>query len=57
MDTSAEIRFDNWTLRGQPRELLQDGARVRLQEQPLKTFTNMSLFCILRNPCYFCRIY
>jgi TolB-like protein/DNA-binding winged helix-turn-helix (wHTH) protein/tetratricopeptide (TPR) repeat protein len=36
MDTSAEIRFDNWTLRGQPRELLQDGARVRLQEQPLQ---------------------
>jgi len=36
MDTSAEIRFDNWTLRGQPRELLQDGVRVRLQEQPLQ---------------------
>lgn len=36
MDTTAEIRFDNWTLRGQPRELLQDGVRVRLQEQPLQ---------------------
>jgi TolB-like protein/DNA-binding winged helix-turn-helix (wHTH) protein/tetratricopeptide (TPR) repeat protein len=36
MDTSAEIRFDNWTLRGQPRELLHDGVRVRLQEQPLQ---------------------
>jgi len=28
MDNTAEIRFDNWTLRGQPRELLHDGARV-----------------------------
>ena len=36
MDTTAEIRFDDWTLRGQPRELLHDGARVRLQEQPLQ---------------------
>ena len=36
MDTTAEIRFDNWTLRGQPRELLHDGVRVRLQEQPLQ---------------------
>jgi TolB-like protein/DNA-binding winged helix-turn-helix (wHTH) protein/thioredoxin-like negative regulator of GroEL len=36
MDTTAEIRFDNWTLHGQPRELLQDGVRVRLQEQPLQ---------------------
>jgi TolB-like protein/DNA-binding winged helix-turn-helix (wHTH) protein/Tfp pilus assembly protein PilF len=35
-DTPAEIRFDNWTLRGQPRELLHDGVRVRLQEQPLE---------------------
>src|ERR1044072_3299355 len=36
MDSTAELRFDNWTLRGQPRELLHDGARVRLQEQPLQ---------------------
>ena len=36
IDTTAEIRFDNWTLRGQPRELLRDGVRVRLQEQPLQ---------------------
>src|SRR6201991_1035696 len=36
VDTTAEIRFDNWTLRGQPRELLHDGVRVRLQEQPLQ---------------------
>jgi TolB-like protein/DNA-binding winged helix-turn-helix (wHTH) protein/thioredoxin-like negative regulator of GroEL len=36
METTAEIRFDNWTLRGQPRELLHDGVRVRLQEQPLQ---------------------
>jgi len=36
MQTTAEIRFDNWTLRGQPRELLHDGVRVRLQEQPLQ---------------------
>jgi TolB-like protein/DNA-binding winged helix-turn-helix (wHTH) protein len=36
MDTTAEIRFDDWTLRGQPRELLHDGVRVRLQEQPLQ---------------------
>ena len=36
MDNTAEIRFDNWTVRGQPRELLHDGTRVRLQEQPLQ---------------------
>jgi TolB-like protein/DNA-binding winged helix-turn-helix (wHTH) protein/Tfp pilus assembly protein PilF len=36
MDASAEIRFDNWTLRGQPPELLHEGVRVRLQEQPLQ---------------------
>jgi Predicted integral membrane protein len=36
MQTTAEIRFDDWTLRGQPRELLHDGMRVRLQEQPLQ---------------------
>src|SRR5690606_14867182 len=33
---TAEIRFDNWTLRGQPLELLHDGVRVRLQEQSLQ---------------------
>ena len=36
LDAFAEIRFDGWSLRGQPRELLKDGARVRLQEQPLQ---------------------
>ena len=36
MDKTAEIRFDDWTLRGQPRELLHGGVRVRLQEQPLQ---------------------
>jgi TolB-like protein/DNA-binding winged helix-turn-helix (wHTH) protein/Tfp pilus assembly protein PilF len=36
MTTTAELRFDNWTLRGQPRELLRDGVRIRLQEQPLQ---------------------
>lgn len=36
MNAPAEIRFDDWTLRGQPRELFKDGARVRLQELPLQ---------------------
>lgn len=30
------ITFDGWTLRTAPRELLRDGLRVRLQDQPLQ---------------------
>ena len=35
MDVSADIHFDCWTFRRQPRELLRDGVRVKLQDQPL----------------------
>lgn len=34
MDPSSEIRFDGWTLLRRSGELLRDGRRVRLQEQP-----------------------
>lgn len=36
MDPSAEIRFDGWTLRRQSGELLNDGTRIQLQDQPLQ---------------------
>src|SRR5262245_907567 len=36
LDAFAEIHFDGWTLRGQPRELFKDGVRFRLQELLLK---------------------
>lgn len=35
MPPSAEIRFDGWTLRRPSGELLNDGTRIRLQDQPL----------------------
>ncbi len=35
MHVAADLYFDDWTFRRQPPELLRDGARVRLQEQPL----------------------
>jgi DNA-binding winged helix-turn-helix (wHTH) protein/Tfp pilus assembly protein PilF len=35
VDVLADIHFDRWTLRRHPRELLRDGARVKLQDQPL----------------------
>ena len=35
MDQSPDIRFDGWTLRRQPPELLRGDTRVRLQDQPL----------------------
>jgi DNA-binding winged helix-turn-helix (wHTH) protein/Tfp pilus assembly protein PilF len=35
VDVPADIHFDCWTYRRQPRELLRDGVRVRLQDQPL----------------------
>ncbi|HTD72166.1 MAG TPA: tetratricopeptide repeat protein [Steroidobacteraceae bacterium] len=35
MDVSADIHFDCWTFRRQPRALSRDGVRVRLQDQPL----------------------
>lgn len=41
MDRPAEIRFDNWTLRRQPRELLNDGARIQLQDQPLQALEEL----------------
>lgn len=35
VDVRADIHFDRWTFRRQPRELLRDGVRVSLQDQPL----------------------
>ena len=35
MDVTADIHFDCWTFRRQPRQLSRDGVRVRLQDQPL----------------------
>ena len=35
VDVPADIHFDCWTFRRQPRELSRDGVRVRLQDQPL----------------------
>jgi DNA-binding winged helix-turn-helix (wHTH) protein/tetratricopeptide (TPR) repeat protein len=35
VDVPADILFDCWTFRRQPRELLRDGVRVKLQDQPL----------------------
>src|SRR5882757_11543437 len=35
VDVPADIHFDCWTFRRQPRALLRDGVRVRLQDQPL----------------------
>lgn len=36
MDVLADIHFDGWTLRRNPRELLRDGVRVKLQAKPLQ---------------------
>lgn len=41
MDASGEIRFDGWTVRRQPRELLRDGKRIRLQDQPLQILVEL----------------
>ena len=35
VDVPADIHFDCWTFRRQPRRLSRDGVRVRLQDQPL----------------------
>src|SRR5882724_3739573 len=35
VDVPADIHFDCWSFRRQPRELLRDGVRVKLQDQPL----------------------
>jgi DNA-binding winged helix-turn-helix (wHTH) protein/tetratricopeptide (TPR) repeat protein len=35
VDVPADIHFDCWTFRRQPRQLSRDGVRVRLQDQPL----------------------
>jgi DNA-binding winged helix-turn-helix (wHTH) protein/tetratricopeptide (TPR) repeat protein len=35
VDVPADIHFDHWTFRRQPRQLSRDGVRVRLQDQPL----------------------
>ena len=35
VDVPADIHFDCWTFRRQPRQLSRDGVRVKLQDQPL----------------------
>jgi DNA-binding winged helix-turn-helix (wHTH) protein/Tfp pilus assembly protein PilF len=41
MDQPADIHFDDWTFRSQPRELLRQGRRVRLQDQPLQVLEEL----------------
>jgi DNA-binding winged helix-turn-helix (wHTH) protein/tetratricopeptide (TPR) repeat protein len=41
VDVPANIYFDDWTFLRQPPELLCKGARVRLQEQPLKVLDEL----------------
>jgi DNA-binding winged helix-turn-helix (wHTH) protein/Tfp pilus assembly protein PilF len=41
VDVRADIHFDRWTFRRQPRELLRDGVRVRLQDQPLRVLEEL----------------
>ena len=41
MDVPADLYFDDWTFRRQPPELLRDGERVRLQEQPLQVLDEL----------------
>ena len=37
----ADLYFDDWAFRQQPPELLRNGARVRLQEQPLQVLAEL----------------
>ena len=41
MDVAANLYFDDWTFLRQPPELLRNGARVRLQEQPLQVLDEL----------------
>jgi DNA-binding winged helix-turn-helix (wHTH) protein/Tfp pilus assembly protein PilF len=41
VDQPADIHFDDWTFRAQPRELLRQGRRVRLQDQPLQVLEEL----------------
>jgi DNA-binding winged helix-turn-helix (wHTH) protein/tetratricopeptide (TPR) repeat protein len=41
VDVAANIYFDDWTFLRQPPELLRNGARVRLQEQPLQVLQEL----------------
>ncbi len=41
MDMPADLYFDDWTFRPQAPELLRNGARVRLQEQPLQVLAEL----------------
>jgi DNA-binding winged helix-turn-helix (wHTH) protein/Tfp pilus assembly protein PilF len=43
VDQAADIHFDDWTFRSQPRELLRQGRRVRLQDQPLQVLEELLL--------------
>jgi DNA-binding winged helix-turn-helix (wHTH) protein/tetratricopeptide (TPR) repeat protein len=41
VDMPADLNFDDWTFRRQPPELLRDGVRVQLQEQPLQVLNEL----------------
>lgn len=41
MQAHADIHFDGWTLRREPRELLKDGVRVKLQDMPLQVLEEL----------------
>ncbi len=41
MDMPADLCFDDWTFRPHAPELLRNGARVRLQEQPLQVLAEL----------------
>jgi DNA-binding winged helix-turn-helix (wHTH) protein/tetratricopeptide (TPR) repeat protein len=41
VDVPAYLYFDDWTFRPQAPELLRNGARVRLQEQPLQVLAEL----------------
>jgi DNA-binding winged helix-turn-helix (wHTH) protein/tetratricopeptide (TPR) repeat protein len=43
VDQPADIHFDDWTFRSHPRELLRQGRRVRLQDQPLHVLEELLL--------------
>jgi DNA-binding winged helix-turn-helix (wHTH) protein/tetratricopeptide (TPR) repeat protein len=41
VDEPSDLHFDDWTFRRQPPDLLRNGARVRLQEQPLQVLDEL----------------
>jgi len=41
VDVPTDFNFDDWTFRRQPPELLREGARVRMQQQPLQVLDEL----------------